>query len=82
MYVLHHIFQNDQHLVILVNGIHTVIEGNEAAAEAGKYDIRVFSGLNVVPPQAGEVLAQYQVNLSRRGIHDHLVEPRAVESRT
>ena len=79
--VVHDIFQNDQHLVILVNSVHSVIQGNEAAAEAGKYNIRIFSAFDVVPPQTGEVLTQHQVNLPRCGVRDHLIEPGAVERR-
>ena len=32
MYVLHDVLQNDQHLIVLVNGVHSIIESDEPAA--------------------------------------------------
>ena len=37
--VVHDIFQNYQHLIVFVSGVHPVIEGDEPAAEARKNDV-------------------------------------------
>jgi len=54
--IVHHIFQDHQHLVVLVDRIHTVVEGDEADAHRGEHDVRIFSGLDVVPSKAAHVL--------------------------
>ena len=37
--VVHDIFQNDQHLIVFVNGVHTVIESDEPAAHRREHDV-------------------------------------------
>lgn len=79
--IIHHIFQNNQHLIVLVNRIHTVIEGDKPAAQGGEHNVRVFARLNVIPPQPGEILTRHQIDLSGGSIRNQAVEARSVECR-
>ena len=53
--VVHHVLQNDQHLVVLVNGVNAVVEGDEAAAQGREHHISVLVRPDVVPTKAAEV---------------------------
>ena len=50
--VLHHIFQNDQHLIVLADGVYPIIEGDEAAAEGRKHKVRVLARFDVITTEA------------------------------
>ena len=50
--IVHYIFENHNHLIVLVNGVHTIIQGNEAAPQRGENDINVFARFNVITPEA------------------------------
>ena len=77
--VIHHIFQNDQHFVVLAEGVHTIVEGDEAAAEGGKHKIRVLASLDVVTAEARQVFAEYQIDLPVRRVLYQPVQPRTVK---
>ena len=49
------VLQNDQHLVVLVNGVNAVVEGDEAAAQGREHHISVLARPDVVPTKAAEV---------------------------
>ena len=80
--IIHHIFQNDQHLIVLVDRIHTVIEGNKAATQAGEHDVRISTAFDVIPPQPGEILTQHQIDLPSGGVRNQAVEARSVNGCT
>ena len=50
--VIHHIFQNDQHLVVLAERINTVIQRDETAAEGWKHKVRVLARFDVISTEA------------------------------
>ena len=46
--VVHDIFQNDQHFIVLADGIHTIIKGNKTASEGRKNEVGIFARFNVI----------------------------------
>ena len=76
---IHHVFQNDQHFIVLVHGIHAVVECDEPAAEAWKNEIRISASLDVISPQPTEILGQNQVDLSIRRVLHQPIEARSIE---
>ena len=50
--VIHHIFQNDQHFVVLAERINTVIQSDETAAEGWEHKVRVLARLDVISTEA------------------------------
>ena len=46
--VVHDIFQNHQHLIVFVSGVHPIIEGDEPAAEARKNDVRILPAFDII----------------------------------
>ena len=63
-----------------MDGVHAVVEGDEAAAHAGEHDVCKPSGLDVVSAETTEVLTEYQIDFPSFGVGDHLVEHGPVES--
>ena len=50
--VIHHIFQNDQHLVVLAEGVNAIIQSNETAAEGREHKICVLARFDVISTEA------------------------------
>ena len=50
--VLHHIFQNDQHFVVLSERVNTVIQRDETAAEGRKHKVCVLARFDVISTEA------------------------------
>ena len=50
--VIHHIFQNDQHLVVLSEGVNAIIQRDETAAEGRKHKVRVLTRFDVISTEA------------------------------
>ena len=50
--VIHHIFQNDQHLVVLSEGVNPIIQRDEAAAEGRKHKVCVLARFDVISTEA------------------------------
>ena len=50
--VLHHIFQNDQHFVVLAEGVNAIIQSDETAAEGRKHKVRVLASFDVISTEA------------------------------
>ena len=50
--VIHHIFKNDQHLVVLAERVNPVIQSDETAAEGRKHKVRVLARLDVISTEA------------------------------
>ena len=46
--VLHHIFQNDQHLIVLAERVNAVIQRDEATAKGRKHKVRVLTRFDVI----------------------------------
>ena len=46
--VVHDIFQNDQHLIVLADGVYSIVEGYKAAAEGRKNEVGIFASFNVI----------------------------------
>ena len=46
--VVHDIFQNDQHLVVLADRVHSIVQGNEPAAQGRKNEVGIFARLDVI----------------------------------
>ena len=78
--VVHDIFQNHQHLIVLVNGVHAIVESDKPAAHRREHDVRISASLDVISAETTEVFAQYQIDFPSFGVGDHLVEHRPVES--
>ncbi len=80
--VIHDIFQNHQHLIVFVSGVHPIIEGDEPAAEAGENNVRILAAFDIISAKTTEVLAEYQIDFSGGGVSDKLIEPGPIEGRT
>ena len=52
MLVIHHIFQNDQHFVVLAEGVNAIIQSDETAAEGRKHKVRVLASFDVISTEA------------------------------
>ena len=50
--IIHHIFQNDQHLVVLAEGVNAIIQSDETAAEGRKHKVRVLASFDVISTEA------------------------------
>ena len=50
--VIHHIFQNDQHFVVLAEGVNAIIQSDETAAEGRKHKVRVLASFDVISTEA------------------------------
>ncbi len=50
--VLHHIFQNDQHLIVLAERVNAVVQSDEATAEGRKHKVRVLARFDVITTEA------------------------------
>ena len=50
--VLHHIFQNDQHLVVLAKRVNPIIQRDEATAKGRKHKVRVLTRFDVISTEA------------------------------
>lgn len=50
--VIHHIFQNDQHLVVLAERVNPVIQRDETAAEGREQKTRVLARFDVISTEA------------------------------
>ena len=46
--VIHHIFQNDQHLVVLAEGVNAIIQRDETAAEGWEHKVCVLARFDVI----------------------------------
>ncbi len=53
--VVHYIFQNDHHFIVLADGVHTIVESDEAAAERWKNEVGIFARFNVITTEPAEV---------------------------
>ena len=80
--VIHHIFQNDQHLVVLAKRVNPVIQRDETAAEGRKHKVCVLARFDVISTEAAEILAEDKIDLMIRGVLHQPVQPRTVEGRT
>ena len=56
------IFQNNQHFIVLADGVYPVVQGNEAAAEGWKNEVGIFARFNVITTEPAEVFGQDQVD--------------------
>jgi hypothetical protein len=59
-------------VVVIVDGIHTVIQGDKTASDHRKHIIRKLPHLNVVPSEAAQILDENQVNKTLFGILNEL----------
>ena len=50
--VLHHIFQNDQHLIVLAERVNAVVQSDESTAEGRKHKVRVLASFDVISTEA------------------------------
>ena len=50
--VLHHIFQNDQHLIVLAEHVNAVVQSDKATAEGRKHKVRVLARFDVITTEA------------------------------
>ena len=80
--VLHHIFQNDQHLVVLAEGVNAIIQSDETAAEGREHKICVLARFDVISTEAAEILAEDKIDLVIRSVLHQPVQSRTVEGRT
>ena len=46
--VIHDIFQNDQHFIVLADGVHPIVEGNEPASEGRENEVGIFARFDVI----------------------------------
>ena len=47
------VLQNDQHLIVLVDGVHAVIESDEPAPHRREHNVCKPSGLDIISAQSG-----------------------------
>ena len=80
--VIHDIFQNNQHFIVLADGVYPVVQGNEAAAEGWKNEVGIFARFDVITAEPTEVFGQDQIDFPVRRVLHQPVKPRTVESRT
>ena len=64
--VIHHIFQNDQHFVVLSEGVNAIIQRDETAAEGREHKICVLARFDVISTEAAEILAEDKIELHLR----------------
>ena len=50
--VLHHIFQNDQHLIVLAERVNAVVQSDESTAEGRKHKVCVLARFDVITTEA------------------------------
>ena len=50
--IIHHIFQNDQHLIVLAERVNAVIQRDEPAAEGRKHKVCVLARFDVISTEA------------------------------
>ena len=50
--VLHHIFQNDQHLIVLAEHVNAVVQSDESTAEGRKHKVCVLARFDVITTEA------------------------------
>ena len=50
--VLQHIFQNDQHLIVLAEHVNAVVQSDKATAEGRKHKVRVLARFDVITTEA------------------------------
>ena len=50
--VLLHIFQNDQHLIVLAERVNAVVQSDEATAEGRKHKVSVLARFDVITTEA------------------------------
>ena len=50
--VLHHIFQNGQHLIVLAEHVNAVVQSDKATAEGRKHKVRVLARFDVITTEA------------------------------
>ena len=46
--VVHDIFQNDQHLIVLADGVYPIVERNEPASEGRKNEVCIFARFDII----------------------------------
>ena len=49
---LHHIFQNDQHHIVLAEHVNAVVQSDKATAEGRKHKVRVLARFDVITTEA------------------------------
>ena len=50
--VIHHIFQNDQHLIVLAERVNAVVQSDESTAEGRKHKVCVLARFDVISTEA------------------------------
>ena len=50
--VLHHIFPNDQNLIVLAEHVNAVVQSDKATAEGRKHKVRVLARFDVITTEA------------------------------
>ena len=77
--VIHHIFQNNQHLIVLAECVNPVIQSDETAAEGWEHKVCIKADLKIVSAKTAHILDDDRADFSGFGFCKHCLKSGTVE---